>query len=79
MKEYQILIIPGGQTIRLVQNLGESGHIRHFISKGSVHIGICAGAYLATERVEASGRPRGIDLIPVTMKRRSGIGSREIF
>jgi len=81
LNDYYILIIPGGITIRLVQKLGELGlnHIREFVKKGECYLGICAGAYLASEKVEVSGRPEGLDLISVRMKRRSGIGSRKII
>lgn len=81
LDKYRILIIPGGITIRLAQKLGGSNlsHIRDFLRKGGGYIGICAGAYLATESVEVSGKPEGLDLIPIILKRRKGIGSREIF
>lgn len=44
----QCLIISGGDTLSIAEELGEKGaHIlREFIEKGGLYIGTCAGAYL---------------------------------
>ena len=54
------LIIPGGYTATYVSTLGEDGfrEIKEFVKRGGLYIGICAGAYIAAERVEVEGRPK---------------------
>jgi len=80
LADCSMLIIPGGYTARYVSALGEDGfrEIREFVKRGGVYIGICAGAYLAAERVEVEGRPKGLGIIDIENVRRSGIGLVEI-
>jgi len=70
------LIIPGGYTASYVSTLGEDGfeEIRRFIKGGGLYIGICAGAYIAAERVEVEGRPKGLGIIDIENVRRRGMG-----
>ena len=81
LKSCSILIIPGGYTLRLVQSLSKKGLevIRKFVSNGGGYIGICAGAYLATERVEILGKPPGLGIINIVNKRRRGVGIKKII
>jgi len=70
------LIIPGGYTARYVSTLGEDGfrEIREFVKRGGLYIGICAGAYIAAERVEVEGHPKGLGIIDIENVRRRGMG-----
>ncbi|MHC2994694.1 MAG: hypothetical protein IBV53_04230 [Candidatus Atribacteria bacterium] len=81
LKNCYILIIPGGYTLRLVRGLGKKGLevIRKFVYNGGGYIGICAGAYLAAERVEILMKPPGLGIIDIKNKRRRGIGTKKIF
>ena len=71
-----VLIIPGGYTAIYVSALGEDGfrEIRRFVKRGGLYIGICAGAYIAAERVEVEGRPKGLGIIDIENVRRRGMG-----
>jgi len=70
------LIIPGGYTAIYVSALGEDGfrEIRKFVKRGGLYIGICAGAYIAAERVEVEGHPKGLAIIDIENVRRRGMG-----
>ncbi|RLG03398.1 MAG: hypothetical protein DRN60_01520 [Thaumarchaeota archaeon] len=70
------LIIPGGYTASYVSTLGKDGfnEIRRFVKGGGLYIGICAGAYIAAERVEVEGRPKGLGIIDIENVRRRGMG-----
>jgi glutamine amidotransferase PdxT len=50
LARYDALIQPGGSGSRQGKTLGEEGReqIRGFVGKGGGYLGICAGAYLAT-------------------------------
>lgn len=50
LKEYDVLIMPGGSGSLQAQKLGETGreNIRTWVKNGGGYVGICAGAYLAT-------------------------------
>ena len=71
----RILIVPGGYTERIARGWGEEGieAIREFVKTGGAYIGICAGAYLAAERVKIGRNPPGLDLLPIDITRRSGL------
>ncbi|MEA1964214.1 MAG: BPL-N domain-containing protein [Candidatus Aerophobetes bacterium] len=81
LKNYLVLIIPGGYTKRAVSSLGKKGFemIRRFVADGGGYIGICAGAYLASQRVEIPGRPQGLGIIDIKNIRKKGIGMRKIY
>ncbi len=50
LKEYDVLILPGGSGSKQGNALGEEGRerVREFVKNGNGLIGICAGAYLAS-------------------------------
>lgn len=47
-------VIPGGRDVFYVKALGKEGaaQIRSFVEEGGVYLGICAGAYYATQSIE---------------------------
>jgi len=51
LNSYSILVIPGGYTFKLLENLTEiSGRaILSFVENGGGYVGICMGAYIAFE------------------------------
>jgi len=73
LKECATLIIPGAQTRKVVNALGKEGceRIKEFVGAGGTYIGICAGAYLAAERVEVTGRPPGLGIVDIKNVRKS--------
>ena len=79
--DFGFLIVPGGYTQEYSPALGEEGReaIRRFVRQGGGYLGICAGAYLAAEKVEVPGKPRGLGLIAVQNLRQSGQGMRTIY
>ena len=81
LENCSVLIIPGGYTKRAVSSLAGKGFeiIRKFIAEGGGYIGICAGAYLAVQRVEVPGKPQGLGIIGVQNIRKRGIGMRKIY
>lgn len=74
LKDYSVLIVPGGYTKRCVTSLGKRGfeRIRDFVESGGGYIGICAGAYMASKTVEVQGHPSGLNIIDVQNKRKAG-------
>lgn len=50
LKEFDVLIHPGGSASKQAETLGEEGRerVRQFVDEGGGFIGICAGAYLAS-------------------------------
>src|SRR5690606_30709410 len=50
LKDYDVLIMPGGSASLQSKNLEEKGRevIREFVRNGGGYVGICAGSYLAT-------------------------------
>jgi hypothetical protein len=50
LKDFDILIVPGGSGSRQAANLQEEGReqVRQFVREGGGFVGICAGSYLAT-------------------------------
>ncbi|MGZ4857069.1 MAG: BPL-N domain-containing protein, partial [Methanobacteriaceae archaeon] len=53
LSSYDVLIMPGGNaTAYLYSNDIDSGAIKQFVSDGKGYIGICAGAYVASSRVD---------------------------
>ncbi len=76
-----LLIVPGGYTARYVDALGEEGfkRIREFVAEGGGYIGICAGAYIAAQRVEVPGHPSGLRIIEIKNEREAGRGLRTII
>lgn len=71
-----VLVIPGGYTKQMADGLGPDGlkQIRQFVLAGGGYIGICAGAYIAADKVEVPGRPQGLGIIRIVNHRRSGKG-----
>jgi len=53
LDNFSILCIPGGDMYQYAQDLSSGGmaKIRKFICHGGVYIGICGGAYFASEKV----------------------------
>lgn len=48
-----LLVIPGGRDLPYVQHLANSiDKIKKFVREGGAYLGICAGAYFASSRVE---------------------------
>ncbi len=74
------LVMPGGYTNKMVEALGSDGleRIRKFVFAGGGYIGICAGAYMATESVEVPERPAGLAIVAVTNHRKAGRGIKNI-
>ncbi len=56
LKNYDVLICPGGSGSRQAKELKEEGRtaIRDFVRAGGGYVGICAGAYLATSHYQWS-------------------------
>jgi len=75
-----VLVMSGGRTSEMVDALGSDGleRIRKFVFTGGGYIGICAGAYMAAERVEVPGRPAGLAIITVMNRRKGGRGIKNI-
>jgi glutamine amidotransferase-like uncharacterized protein len=50
LKEFDVLIQPGGSGSKQASTLGEEGRkcVRDFVANGGGYIGICAGSYLAS-------------------------------
>ncbi len=50
---YSVLIVPGGDAGKAIDALGSEGidEIRRFVESGGGYVGICAGAYLASDRI----------------------------
>ena len=82
LKDFNILIIPGGYTAVMLDTLeGEPfDSIRRFVASGGKYIGICAGAYLAPQvvKLHAGREAPGLNIIAVENVRRSGMGLRKI-
>ncbi len=57
-KTYDAIIIPGGWGDHQVFGLGDDGinSIRQYVRAGGIYLGICAGAYLAAQRVVWEGK-----------------------
>ena len=53
LDNFSILCIPGGDMYRYSQDISSEGkeHIKNFIHEGGSYIGICGGAYFASEKV----------------------------
>ena len=51
LSNYSALVIPGGYTLKLLENLNEGirQSIRGFVQEGGGYIGVCMGVYLAEE------------------------------
>jgi len=67
LDDFSILCIPGGNMYQYVQDISSRGmeNIKNFIGNGGSYIGICAGAYFASEKVVWRGnqlpmRPLGV-------------------
>ncbi|CAN5219055.1 BPL-N domain-containing protein [soil metagenome] len=56
LKDFKILIQPGGSGSAQAKDLGEEGRtkIKDFVKSGNGYMGICAGAYLASRSYEWS-------------------------
>jgi glutamine amidotransferase-like uncharacterized protein len=56
LKDYKVLIVPGGSSKTEGIALGEDGReeIKKFVEGGGVYVGICAGCYLASCNYEWS-------------------------
>jgi hypothetical protein len=56
LKEFRILIQPGGSGSAQAKTLGEEGRkqVKQFVKDGGGYIGICAGAYLASRSYDWS-------------------------
>lgn len=66
----EVLIVPGGESIIYLKELGAKGGeiIRKFVEAGGGYIGICAGAFYATSHREGGSAtgPYGIGLLQGT-------------
>lgn len=56
LKDFQVLIQPGGSGSAQAKDLGEEGRakVKAFVKEGGGYIGICAGAYLASRSYDWS-------------------------
>ncbi len=68
VKNYSILIMPGGKSWKYIEELGSQGadEIKRFVALGGGYLGICAGAYYAvSHRLGPSTHPEpyGIGLL----------------
>lgn len=53
LQGYDVLIIPGGDASEYIQNSEiDNSSIKQFVSNGKGYLGICAGAYAATNYVD---------------------------
>jgi glutamine amidotransferase-like uncharacterized protein len=53
LSSYDVLIMPGGDASTYINSEAiDSGAIKQFVSGGKGYIGICAGAYVASNRVD---------------------------
>ena len=82
LKDYSILIIPGGYTPECVKALmPHYEKIRDFVAKNA-YIGICMGTYLAPDKVELSylgQTPKGLGIIDIVNERGKGKELRKIY
>lgn len=85
LKYFECLIIPGGYTETILDSLTSDGlnEICNFVKSGGGYIGICAGAYIATDKVEIHpaykrGKLKGLGIISIQNIRKEGIGVRRI-
>lgn len=62
LKDYRVLIVPGGTGGTQGKALGKGGRaaVRSFVEGGGTFVGICAGCYLAS-----TGYDWSLDLLPV--------------
>jgi len=53
LKNFNILCVPGGDMYQYAQDISPEGkdNIKNFVSNGGGYIGICGGAYFASEKV----------------------------
>jgi glutamine amidotransferase-like uncharacterized protein len=51
LRDFSVLLIPGGYTLKLIDNLKERSRqsIIRFVENGGGYVGVCMGAYLASE------------------------------
>lgn len=58
LDNFKILCIPGGDMYQYAQDISSKGknHIRNFIRNGGGYLGICGGAYFASEEVIWQGQ-----------------------
>ena len=63
LKDFDVLIVPGGSGKKESRSLEEVGRdeIRRFVLNGGIYMGICAGCYLLTH-----ARPEYLGLLPLT-------------
>lgn len=61
LKDYRVLIVPGGTGGTQGASLGKTGRaaVRSFVEEGGTFVGICAGCYLAS-----TGYDWSLDLLP---------------
>ena len=50
--EADLIIIPGGRSLPFYEKLGEAGNqnIKNFVRQGGAYLGLCAGAYYASQQ-----------------------------
>lgn len=65
LADFSILCIPGGNMYQYAQDISAAGKekIRTFILNGGGYLGICGGAYFASERVIWQGSP--LSMVPL--------------
>jgi len=64
LKNFKVLIVPGGTGSNEGNALGEDGReqVRKFVNEGGVYVGICAGCFLASCQYKWS-----LHILPVTV------------
>jgi len=75
LSQFDVVIFSGGTGSGQARNIGDEGRdrVRRFVQRGGGFVGICAGAYLATERF--SWGLRILDAKTVSPKWRRGSGN----
>lgn len=55
LNDTDVLIVPGGSALKEAQSLGADAReiVRRYIDRGGLYMGICAGAYLASQAKES--------------------------
>jgi glutamine amidotransferase-like uncharacterized protein len=65
LDNFRVLCVPGGDMYQYSQDISAVGkeHIRDFVKNGGGYIGICGGAYFASERVIWQGQEIPVEFL----------------
>ncbi len=81
LRQFDVVLFPGGSGSKQAAALGEAGReaLRKFLRAGGGYVGICAGAYLATQRYSWSLRIVNVKAIDTKHWRRgTGVVKMEL-